>query len=343
MDALYLSAPGVVLPDVPCSNQDQLVKVRAQFRGSEREWQTLRRQLELLFRLSNSQLRYHEPEPRGRVAEYAVRAARACLARAGLEVEQLQLLINGSIAREYFEPATAMEISAKLGLARVHAFDVTSACAGLLEGVHAAAAFMHLYTELDYALVCAADLTASALSHDIQSSADLALRGAGLTIGDGASAFVLSRKPLPVGGRVLGMLSESLPRHHDLCSAPIDGSFRSSSAELFKLGEHVPDHIHRLLRRCGVHIDEIDHWVCHQPSDAVVSKLMNTLGVPLERAPLCHALFGNTVNSTVPMTLAELLRHERVKPGDLLLLSTAAAGFTMVSLLLEWSDHADHG
>jgi 3-oxoacyl-[acyl-carrier-protein] synthase III len=337
MDSIYLSAPGIALPEMKWTNQDQLAKVRAHFRGSEQEWNVIRRQLELVFQLCNSKDRYHEPNPHGRVADYAVEAARRCLATANLGAEQLDLIINGSIAREYFEPATAMEIAAKLGRERVHAFDVTSACAGLLEGIHVAIAFMHMYAEVEHALVCAADLTTTVLSYDIQNTADLAMRAAGLTIGDGASAFVLSRTPLPQSGRVLGILSESLPQHHDLCSAPIDGSFRSNSAELFKLGEHVPDHIRELLRRCGKTIADVDHWVCHQPSDAVVRQMMQAIGVEPERAPLCHGLFGNTVNSTVPMVLDHILQRGLVEPGDLLVLSTAAAGFTMVSLLLQWS------
>jgi 3-oxoacyl-[acyl-carrier-protein] synthase III len=337
MDSIYLSAPGIAVPDMKWTNQDQLARVRAQFRGTEQEWNAVRRQLELVFQLCNSKDRYHEPDPHGRVADYAVAATQRCLATAGLQAEQLDLIINGSIAREYFEPATAMEIAAKLGRERVHAFDVTSACAGLLEGIHVAVAFMHMDRDVAHALVCAADLTTTVLSHDIQNTADLAMRAAGLTIGDGASAFVLSRTPLRQSGRVLGIRSESLPQYHHLCSAPIDGSFRSNSAELFKLGEHVPDHIRALLRRCGKDVADIDHWVCHQPSDTVVSKMMQALGVEPERAPLCHGLFGNTVNSTVPMTLDHLLKQERVEPGDLLVLSTAAAGFTMVSLLLQWS------
>lgn len=340
MQTLYLSAPGVVLPTVKWTNEDQLTKVRARFRGSEQEWQGIRRQIELLFRLSNASERYHEPAPHGRLAEYAATAARRGLARAGLAADRLGLVINGSIAREYFEPATAMEISAKLGLERVHAFDVTSACAGLLEGIHAAAAFMHMDTGLEHALICAADLTTSVISFDIQDSADLALRGAGLTIGDGAAAFVLSRAPLGECGRVLGIASHSLPQHHHLCAAPIDGSFFSNSAELFKLGEHVPAHLDELLDRCGKSRAEVDHWICHQPSDSALTKLMSSLGVELERVPMCHALFGNTVNSSVPMTLDLALGRGQIQPGDLVLLSTAAAGFTMVSLLLQWSVHA---
>mgnify|MGYP001066252687 CR=1 FL=1 len=36
---------------------------------------------------------------------------------------KLDLLIYGGIAREYFEPATAMEIASKLGTGPIHAFD----------------------------------------------------------------------------------------------------------------------------------------------------------------------------------------------------------------------------
>lgn len=335
--ALYLSAPGVVLPDAKCSNEDQLAKVRARFRGSEREWAAVRRRLEFVLRLCNSQDRYYFAEADARVADHAVAASRRCLDAVGLRPEQLDLVINGSVTRDYLEPATAMEISAKLGLERVQAFDVTCACAGLLQGVQTAAAYMHMDESIEHALVCAADLTARFLSHDIQDKDDVAVRAAGLTIGDGASAFVLSRAPLRSGGRVLGLLSQSFPQHYDLCSAPLCGSFNSRSAELFKLHRHVPDHVRELLRRCGKQPRDVDRFICHQPSDSVIQSITDALGVPIERAPLCHGLFGNTVNSTVPMTLDHVLRSDSaIEPGELLLLSSAAAGFMMVSLLLEW-------
>jgi 3-oxoacyl-[acyl-carrier-protein] synthase III len=333
---LYLSAPGVVRPGVKWTNEDQLAKVHSQFRGSEQEWTAVRRRLEFVFRLCNSQDRYYESDPNCRIADYAVAAARRCLDALGLPAEQLGMIINGSVTRDYLEPATAMEVAAKLGLERVHAFDVTSACAGLLQGIHTAAAFMHMHDDIEYALVCAADLTARCLTYDIQDKDDVAVRAAGLTIGDGASAFVLSRNRLRNGGRVLGFLSESFPQHHDLCSAPISGSFRSHSGELFKLHRHLPDHARELLRRCGKSPADVDRFICHQPSDSVIAKITDALGVPLERAPRCHALFGNTVNSTVPMTLDHVLERGPIAPGELLLLSSAAAGFMMVSLLLEW-------
>ena len=336
MEAFYLSAPGIKLPAAKWTNDDQLAKVREHFRGDEREWKAVKRRLEFVFRLCGSNERYYEPDVDHSIADYAVEASRICLEAADVDAAELDMLINGSVAREYFEPATAMEISARLGLEQVHAFDVTSACAGLLQGIHIATAFMHMYGGVDRALVCASDLTKGRISYDVQSKADVALRSAGLTIGDGASALVVSRTPMQNGGKILGVLSESLPQHYHLCSAPVGGCFRSLSGDLFKLHKHMPDHVRRLLAQQERTPADVDHWICHQPSDSVVKTIMENLEVDLERAPLCHGVFGNTINSTVPMTLDYTLQHREVKPGDLLLLSSAAAGFMMVSLLLEW-------
>lgn len=336
VEPLYLSAPGVVLPRTRWTNHDQLARVQANFRGTEREWEAIKRRLEFVFRLCNSQHRHYEDEPAGKVGDYAVMAAQRCLAQLGLDARRLDMVINGSVARDYLEPATAMEVSAKLGLERVHAFDVTSACAGLLQGIHTAAAFMHMDRSIAHALICAADLAAGHISYDIQDKHDVAVRAAGLTIGDGASAFVLSRTPLRTGGRVLGMLSESLPQHHELCSAPVSGKFTSRSGELFKLNRHVPDHLRELLRRCGKLPAQIDRWICHQPSDSVVLQIGDALELPHERVAVCHALFGNTVNSTIPLALDHVLNQGPIAAGELVVCSSAAAGFMMVSLLLEW-------
>jgi 3-oxoacyl-[acyl-carrier-protein] synthase III len=287
-------------------------------------------------RLCGSDTRYYDRDPSRRVADLAVAAADRCLAQAGVEARELDLVINGSVRRDDFEPATAMEISAKLGITRVQAFDVTSACAGLLQGVHVAAGLMHMDPSVELALICAGDLTGDFLSYDIQTKDDVAVRSAGLTIGDGGSAVLLARRPRGPSGRILALLSEAHPEHYDLCSAPIDGSFHSRSAELFKLNRHVPDHIRALLGRCGLEPAAIDRWICHQPSDWVVLEIVDALGVERERAPRCHGVFGNTINSTVPMTLAAVLDEGPIATGERLVLSSAAAGFAMVSIALEW-------
>jgi len=334
---VYISTPGIELPRTRLSNDEQLARVRANFRGDEREWRRIEKRLRFVFHLCGSDERYIEANHEIPMADYAVAAARDALDGAGVDPADVDMLINGSIARDYFEPATAMEVAAKLGLPRVsHVFDVTCACAGLLQAVHTAVAYMSLYDDVRNVVVCAADLTKGRISYDIQDREQVALRAAGLTIGECASAFVLSRDPLASGGRLRAVRTESMPEYFHLCQAPVHATFTSNSAELFRLNQFVPDHVRRTLAEACLEPTEVDHWVCHQPSESIVLKVLTELGVDTDRAPLTHRHYGNSINSTVPVTLHHLLGERAVERGQTMLWHSAAAGFQMVSAVVEW-------
>ena len=128
----------------------------------------------------------------GIIADYAVEAAKKCLEVNDVSLDEVDLVIGGSIARQYFEPATAMEVAAKLGLKRTHAFDVTAACVGHLEAIQTAAGYLALHDDYRTALVFTSELSGWFLSYDIQNVRDLQMKTAGLTIGN-AAACVLVR------------------------------------------------------------------------------------------------------------------------------------------------------
>src|SRR5262249_13406415 len=152
-----------------------------------------------------------------RIATMAVRASRQCLADCAVEPEALDLVIYGGIGRDYLEPATAMEVAGKLGIEQTRALDVTSACAGQLLGIITACAWFHLYDSLNSALICAAELPRDSLVYDIQSYEELPYLGAGVTVGAGASAFLLSRTPIAGGClRITATESIALPQHWQL-------------------------------------------------------------------------------------------------------------------------------
>ncbi len=334
---VYLSKPAVVLPPLRVDNDQLLRRIRESFRGPERDLRLVEIVVARTFEQCGSQYRYLEPDPNVRVADYAARAARSCLEANGVSAKDLKLLINGSIAREYFEPSTAMEIAANLGIETIHAFDLTSACAGQLEAIHAACAYLHLYGELDLALVCSAELTRQFLSHEINSVEELVPKVAGLTIGNAAAAWLVGRQPFRGGClRLLAMSNYSLPQNWHLCSAPIDGTFTSISGELFKLNVHVAPELRRVMDRLGWTPADVDHFVFHQPSEKMVKKVVEDLGADPTKAVYSHHLFGNTSSTTVALAMNQLLLERELQPGQKLLLSTAASGFTMVTAAAEW-------
>ncbi|MEE3104585.1 MAG: 3-oxoacyl-[acyl-carrier-protein] synthase III C-terminal domain-containing protein, partial [Acidobacteriota bacterium] len=47
--------------------------------------------------------------------------------------------------------------------------------------------------------------------------------------------------------------------------------------------------------------------------------------------------YGNTTAGTIPLALDDAVKDGRLKKGDLVLLTSVGAGFTVGSVLLRWS------
>lgn len=333
---VYLSAPGLWLPETKFTNADILEKIRANFRGSPSEWEMMKRRLLSIFSQTGSENRYLEFNSDRTTADYSVEASRRCLVRTPVAPENIGTVIYAGIGRDYYEPATAMEVASKLNIRTAHCFDVTSACGGFLQAVQVYVGSIALSEGGEYALICATEASPDWISYNIQTKEDLQLLSAGLTLGHAAVAMLLSRYPFPVGGRILGMLGESLPEYYGLCSVPVGGIFVSDSVPLFNLSRYLPDHAMRLLKKVGWSLESVDHWVLHQPSEAGIAQLMRAGGVDLDKVSLLHRHYGNTASTSVPLVLHHLLQKGVLKKGDRLVLGVAAAGFTMISLAVEW-------
>jgi 3-oxoacyl-[acyl-carrier-protein] synthase III len=339
---LFLSRPGVHLPATRVDNAEVIRRVRAAFKGSGDEFVKVAAAIEHVFGLCKTQVRYIEPEIRpGMVADYAVTAARRCLDENGVSLDEVDLVICGGIARQYFEPATAMEVAAKLGLRRTHALDVTAACVGHLEAIQAAAGYLRLHDHYRTALVCTAELSGPFISYEIQSVRDLQMKTAGLTVGNAAACMLLRAQPFPRGGiRLRSIDTFTAPDHWHLCQVPIGGTLFSSSVELMRLGKYIPPWVTERLGALGLRPGDVDHYVFHQPSEVMVRKILADIGVDPDKGVYTHALYGNTASASVGVTYQQLLKERAVNPGDKIVLGSAAAGYSMVMATGEWSGPA---
>jgi 3-oxoacyl-[acyl-carrier-protein] synthase-3 len=288
--------------------------------------------------MCKTSVRYLEPNLETRVADNAVTAAKKSLDANGATLDEVDLLICGGIARQYFEPATAMEVAAKLGIERTHAFDVTAACVGHLEAIQTAAAYLTLHDEYRTALVCTSELSGNYLSYDIQHVKDLYVKSAGLTIGNAAACVLLRRTPWPGGGiRLLGIDTHAVPDHWELCQVPIDGTLISSSIELMRLGKLIPPLLKKNLGKVGFDPAAVEHYVFHQPSEAIVRRILEDIGTDPEHGVYSHHLYGNTASASVGVGYQHMLETRTLKRGDKIVLGSAAAGFSVVIATGEWT------
>lgn len=335
---LYLSKPGISHPKRRVSNEEVIGRVRALYRGAESDWPTLQSAMEHIFGLCRSEYRFLEENENARVAQYSAEAARACLEINGASIDEVDLIISGGIARQYFEPATAMEVAELLGVRHTHALDVTAACVGHIEALGAAAGYLALHPRYRTALVCTSELVGHYLSYDIQSVKELYMKSAGLTVGNGAACFLLRRTPWPGGGLKLNAIETySAPKHWHLCQAPIDGTFVSSSVELMRLGKLIPPWLRETMARIGWRSEQVDHFVFHQPSEVMVRKIVEDTGGDPQRAVYSHRVYGNTASASTGMAFHHLLQQKQVRVGDKFIVGSAAAGFSVVAAFGEWT------
>lgn len=337
LPTVYISRPATILPDTPVDNAAALAHLRESFRGSDDEWQMLEGGVQWVFDRCNTKVRYIESDDTLSPGEFAARAAAACLKENGVQATDLDLVIYGGVARDAFEPATADEVAGRLGATPVRAFDVTCACAGLVEALHVAAGYFALHDDVNTALICAGEITRDRITYDIQSLEDMMVGVAGLTLGNAAAALLITRKPLATGGARLEQIThKTLPENWELCRAPVDGHFMSQSKELFALSVHVVPLIRDLLAQSGWTPEEVDHYAFHQPSQAVLERIFSDLDAKPDAGIHTHSLFGNTASTAWALALDHRLRNGTIAAGDKIVIGSAAAGFTMVAATAEW-------
>src|SRR5205807_692208 len=106
---------------------------------------------------------------------------------------------------------------------------------------------------------------------------------------------------------------------------------------VFKIAVRKTEEIsRRLLERNGVTAADLDLFVSHQANRRIITSAAERLGVPDEKVIINIDRFGNTTAATIPLALNDAVCSGRLKKGDLVLLASVGAGFTVGAVLLRW-------
>jgi 3-oxoacyl-[acyl-carrier-protein] synthase-3 len=91
-----------------------------------------------------------------------------------------------------------------------------------------------------------------------------------------------------------------------------------------------------VLERNGLGPSDLDLFVSHQANRRIIEAAGEKLGLDPARVIINIDRFGNTTAATIPLALNDAVCSGRLKKGDLVLLASVGAGFTVGSVLLRW-------
>ncbi|NDV61028.1 ketoacyl-ACP synthase III [Puniceicoccales bacterium CK1056] len=275
-------------------------------------------------------------------SDMAAHAAREAIKNAGLEVDDIGLIVVGTVTPDMPFPNTACFVQHKLGLGKVPAFDLEAACSGFIYSMDVARSLM-LVKGTKHALVIGAEKLSSITNWEDRTTCVL--------FGDGAGAVVLSLVDKPNVG-VLDALLGADGRETGILCVPGGGSASPYTVEtierslhtiqmqgnqVFKIAVRVMcQSALDILEKSGLTAEDVSLVVPHQANNRIIEALSQRLNIGIDRFKVNLDRYGNTSAASIPIALDEAYRNGRIKSGDNILMVAFGGGLTWAACLVRW-------
>ena len=256
-------------------------------------------------------------------SDAATMAAQKAIKASGVPHENIGILVNTSVCRDYLEPSTASIIHGNLGLADTcQNFDVGNACLAFLNGMDIAARMIER-GDIEYALIvdgeCSnviTERTIERLSRPEATPEDFRNEFASLTLGSGAAAMVLGRAELlPDGHRFLGSVTRAATNFSHLCQGNIDRMVTDTKTLLVEGLKLAAKTFQAARAALGWATDELDEFVIHQISKVHTAAFVNLLGIDPKKVLTVFPEFGNVGPASIAIALSKLTETGRLVKG----------------------------
>jgi len=285
----------------------------------------------------------HIVDPGVATSDLAKEAALKAIAQAGLTPADIDFIVVGTTTPDTIFPSTACMVQEKIAAPHAWGFDLGAACSGftyaVTTAVHMVAAGTH-----KHALAIGADVMSSIIDYTDRSTCVL--------FGDGAGAVVISAAGED-GFGIIDFENEIDGSGGPALCMPAGGSLRPATHEtvdqrlhyvkqdgqaVFKFAVRKTEEIcGRIMDRNKITAKDVDLFVSHQANRRIIMSAAERLGLDQEKVVINIERYGNTTAATIPLALQDAVSDGRLKKGDLVLLTSVGAGFTVGSILLRWA------
>jgi 3-oxoacyl-[acyl-carrier-protein] synthase-3 len=276
-------------------------------------------------------------------SDLAREASLAAICRAGLTPDDIGFIVVGTTTPDMVFPSTACLLQHKIGASRAWGFDLGAACSGFTFSLTTAHQMVATGAH-EHALVVGADIMSSIIDYTDRATCVL--------FGDGAGAVVLSPaadgEPAIIdfahevdggGGAALCMPAGGslMPASHETVDKRLH-YVKQDGQTVFKFAVRKTEEIsRRVLEKTRTDPKDVDLFVSHQANRRIIEAAADRLGFDKSKVVINLERYGNTTAGTIPLALDDAVKEGRLKKGDLVLLASVGAGFTVGAVLLRWS------
>lgn len=281
-------------------------------------------------------------DPEMGAADMGAEAAKTAICRAGIDPDQVDLILVTTATPDRLLPATAADLQLRIGATKAAAMDLAAACSGFIYGLAMAEGYL-ASGRGEYVLLVSTEKMSAIVDWDDRSTCVL--------FGDGAGAVLLRRSTNGRSGmlsnfmRSDGSLADLLYRPGGGALAPMSPDILDSKDHLVKMAgrevfksavRSMAEASDEALQRAGVTADEIDLVIPHQANIRIIEATARYAGIPMDKVYVNVDRYGNMSSATIPVALDEALEEGRIEEGSLILMVAFGAGLTWASSVYRW-------
>lgn len=271
-------------------------------------------------------------------AQLATEAAKKAIAKAGLQPEQIELIIVATISPEMVFPSTACFVQQNIGAKKSWAFDLSAACSGFIYGISIAQQFIES-GRLKNALVIGAETLTKITNYKDRTSCIL--------FGDGAGAIVIEGRPREKDKTQSGIIYSTMYADgsswqalncqaygsRNPVSRPLDDPKKMfmeiKGREVYQQAvRRIVETVTECLEKCKITLDDVKMIVSHQMNARIIESAAKRLEVPDDKMFINIHEYGNTSAASVPLAFDQAIREGKINRGDIVILVAFGAGLT---------------
>ena len=282
-------------------------------------------------------------------SKMGAKAAIEAIERAGIDLEDIDLILGACGTQEQAIPCTAAMVQRELGIENsgIPCFDINSTCLSFVTALNVAGKFVASGQHKNV-LIVSADIASVGLNYRHLESASL--------FGDGAAAAIVGPT---AEGEKSGLLSyhmETYSSGWDTCSIAGGGSrmhpskmdwqlekdderflFKMDGPKVFRLAaKYIGDFVGQLMQTTGYTLSDIDLVIPHQASESGMELIRRRLDVPVEKFMKINQEHGNMIAASIPLALYYATTQNRLTRGQTVALIGTSAGFSMGGVVLRY-------
>ncbi|MGI4853240.1 MAG: beta-ketoacyl-ACP synthase III [Janthinobacterium lividum] len=284
----------------------------------------------------------HIVDPGMATSDLATEAAKVCLQRRGIDASEIDCIIVGTVTPDMLFPATACLVQMKLGATKAWGFDLSAACSAFTYSLQVGAKLVESGAH-KRVLVIGGDTMSSIVDYTDRSTCILFGDGAGCVLlepceegevglvdfwhevdGSGGSALCM-----PAGGSLHPSSIETVTGRQHFIKQEGSTVYKFAVRKMMEASETV-------LARNEITGEDLACFIPHQANKRIILATAERLGLSEDKVVINIDRYGNTTGGTIPLAMDTALQEGRLKKGDLVLLASVGAGFTVGATLLQW-------